>query len=56
MLVEQKNSFGGIPSGGLHMVNLVFTSKAWYIYEPQTGEYIELENYPNQEYIKLLII
>lgn len=56
VLVEQKNPFGGVPAGGLHMTNLVFTSKAWYIFEAQTGKYIELENYPNQEYIKLLII
>ena len=56
VLVEQKHPFGGIPAGSLHMLNLVFTSKAWYIFEPQTGKYTELENYPNQEYIKLLII
>jgi hypothetical protein len=56
VLVEQKQSFGGVPAGGLHMLNLIFTSKAWYIFEPQTGQYTELENYPNQEHIKLLII
>lgn len=54
--VIQVNEFGGIPSGGLHMLNLVFTSKDWYIYEPQTGEYIELHKYPNQKYIKYIIL
>lgn len=54
--VVQVNEFGGIPSGGLHMLNLVFTSKEWYIYEPQTGKYIELHKYPNQKYIKYIIL
>ena len=57
VVVEQKNEFGGIPgTGGLHMLNLIFTSRAWYIFEPQTGEYIELQNYPNQKYIRTIII
>jgi len=54
--VMQVNEFGGIPSGGLHMLNLVFTNKDWYIYEPQTGKYIELHKYPNQKYIKYIIL
>jgi hypothetical protein len=56
VIVEQRHSFGGVPAGSLHMLNLVFTNKAWYIFEPQTGEYIELENYPNQKYIRTIII
>jgi hypothetical protein len=56
VIVMQKNPFGGIPSGELHMVNLVFTTKDWYIFEPQTGEYIELQKYPNQEHIKFIIL
>jgi hypothetical protein len=56
VIVEQRHPFGGVPAGTLHMLNLVFTSKAWYIFEPQTGEYIELENYPNQKYIRTIII
>ena len=56
VIVMQENPFGGIPSGGLHMLNLVFTTRDWYIFEPQTGEYIELQNYPNQEYIKFIIL
>lgn len=55
-VVKQENKFGGIPSGGLHMVNIVFTSKDFYIFEPQTGEYIELQNYPNQEHIQYIIL
>ncbi len=56
VIVMQENSFGGIPSGGLHMLNLVFTTRDWYIFEPQTGEYIELQNYPNQKHIKFIIL
>ena len=56
VIVEQKHPFGGIRAGALHMLNLVFTNKAWYIFEPQTGEYIELEKYPNQKYIRTIII
>ncbi len=56
VVVEQVNEFGGIPSGYLHMLNIVFTSRDWYIFEPQTGEYIELHKYPNQEHIKYIIL
>mgnify|MGYP001589239163 CR=1 len=56
VIVEQRHPFGGIPAGALHMLNLIFTSRAWYIFEPQTGEYIELEKYPNQKYIRTIII
>lgn len=56
VIVMQINPFGGIPSGGLHMLNLVFTDKDWYIFEPQTGEYIELQNYPNQKHIRFIIL
>lgn len=56
VIVEQKHPFGGVPTGPLHMLNLVFASNGWYIFEPQTGEYIELHKYPNQEYIRIIII
>lgn len=56
VIVMQENPFGGIPSGGLHMLNLVFTNRDWYIFEPQTGQYIELQNYPNQKHIKFIIL
>ena len=56
VVVEQRNEFGGIPEGYLHMLNLVFTNKNWYIFEPQTGKYIELHKYPNQKYIKYIIL
>jgi|TARA_B110000483_G_C18177494_1_gene535586 hypothetical protein len=56
VVVEQKNPFGGVPKGYLHMVNLVFTNKGWYIFEPQTGKFTLLEDYSNQEYLKYIIL
>ena len=57
VVVRQVNEYGGIPaSNGLHMVNLVMTNNGWFIFEPQTGKFILLENYPNQEFIEYLIL
>ena len=57
VVVRQVNEYGGIPaSSGLHMVNLVMTNNGWFILEPQTGKFILLENYPNQEFIEYLIL
>jgi len=56
VIVRQVNEFARIPAtGGLHAVNLVLASNGWYIFEPQTNEFILLENYPNQEYIQYII-
>lgn len=54
--VTQINEFGGIPNGGLHMLNLIFTNKGWFVFEPQTGKYIEFEKYSNQKYIRYIIL
>lgn len=56
LVVRQVNAFGGVPTGGLHMVNLVMTSQGWFVIEPQTGEFVKLEEYPNQQFVQLLII
>ena len=57
IVVRQVNEFGGIPgTGELHMLNLVFTPGKWIIYEPQTNEYILLEDYPNQEFVQYMIL
>ena len=56
VVVRQVNEFAGIPgTGGLHAVNLVMTTRGWYIFEPQTNEFMLLEDYPNQEYIQYII-
>jgi hypothetical protein len=54
--VRQVNPFGGIPSGELHMLNLIFTNNGWYVFEPQTGDLVKFEEYPNQEYIYQIIL
>jgi len=57
IVVRQVNEFGGIPgTGQLHMVNLVFTNNGWFVLEPQTGKFILLEKYPNQEYFQYMIL
>ena len=56
VVVRQVEPFGGIGTGGLHMLNIVFCNKNWYIFEPQTGEFIELNEYPNQEHIINIIL
>jgi hypothetical protein len=56
VVVRQKHEFGGIPaSNGLHMLNLIMTNNGWFILEPQSNEFILLEEYPNQEFVKYLI-
>lgn len=56
IIVEQKHEFGGVPVGALHMLNLVFASNGWYVFEPQTGEWCDFDDYPNQESIRVLIL
>ena len=56
MVVQQRNAWGGIPTGNLHMVNLVFTRHGWFVFEPQTGEKVLLENYPNAEYVQYILL
>lgn len=56
IIVEQKKSFGGVPVGRLHMLNLVFCSNGWYVFEPQSGKWCDFNDYPNQEYIKTIIL
>lgn len=57
VVVRQVNEYGGIPaSNGLHMVNLVMTNNGWFIFEPQSGQFTLLEQYPNQEFIEYLML
>lgn len=56
IIVEQKNAFGGVPAGGLHMLNLIFASNGWYVFEPQTGEWCNFDKYPNQKTIRTIIL
>ncbi len=56
VVVRQINEFGRIPAtGGLHAVNLVLTNRGWFIFEPQTNQFVLLEKYPNQTAIQYII-
>ncbi len=56
LVVRQVEEFGGIPgTGGLHMVNLVFTRQGWYVFEPQTNSKVLIEDYPNEKHVQYLI-
>ena len=47
--VKQENDFGGIKAGQFnHAVNIVGTENGWMVFEPQTGKFDKLENYPNK--------
>jgi len=56
LLVEQRNAFGGVPAGGAHLCIMVMTNQGWFVVEPQTGKFDKLENYPNQKYVRMMII
>ena len=56
MLVNQQQPFGGIPAGGSHLCIMVMTSRGWFVVEPQTGQFDEMRNYPNQSTVRLLMI
>jgi hypothetical protein len=57
LVVRQHEPFGGVPgSGGLHMLNLVLTNNGWYVFEPQTGEHVLLQDYPNEKHIQYFIM
>ena len=56
MLVQQRESFGGVPAGGAHLCIMVMTNQGWFVVEPQTGQFDELKNYPNQSTVRLLMI
>jgi hypothetical protein len=52
--VEQKVAWGGVPSGGYHALVLFKSDRGWFVLEPQTGDVITLDRYPNKQYIYLI--
>ena len=56
VVVRQVNEFGGIPKQWTSHGEFSFYTSKWLIFEPQTGEYIELEKYPNQEFVQYMIL
>lgn len=56
VVVNQVHEFGDIPAtGGLHMLVFIITSRGWFMVEPQTGEFVNLQDYPNQADISMMI-
>jgi hypothetical protein len=55
IFVNQKHEFGGVPAGGYHTLIGIATNQGVLIYEPQSGHYDTLENYPNAEWIFYII-
>lgn len=47
IIVENVKSYFDVPMGGKHALNIVHTSKGWYIVEPQNGKYCSIEDYHN---------
>lgn len=50
--VDAKKSWAGIPGNYLHALIFVVTAKGIFIVEPQNGEYVVLQDYPNKEHIQ----
>lgn len=51
MRVNAKNEWAGLP-GVMHALMFGVTEKGLFVIEPQNGEYVELEDYPNKEFIQ----
>jgi len=48
IMVKQKVPALGLPAGDWHSLNIVGTDEGWIVVEPQTGEFINLKEYPNE--------
>lgn len=46
--VRQLASFGGVPAGGGHALNVVLTDRGLYVIEPQSRVIVPLAEYPNR--------
>lgn len=51
MRVNAKNEWAGLP-GVVHALMFGVTEKGLFVIEPQNGQYVELEDYPNKEFIQ----
>lgn len=54
--VEQKKSWGGVPAGGGHALVIFRSNRGWFAYEPQSGSTVELNQYPNRNYVFRLLV
>jgi hypothetical protein len=49
--VLNKKTFANVPAGGGHALNFFVSEKGIFIFEPQNGTVIDLQHYPNKDYI-----
>lgn len=55
VFVRQRHAWGGVPAGNAHALIMVVTNEGGIMYEPQTGEWCMLEDYPNREHIYYIL-
>ncbi|MGJ3244398.1 MAG: hypothetical protein ACFE0O_15765, partial [Opitutales bacterium] len=46
-VARQKTAWAGPGAGGHHAVGIAATDRGWMVVEPQTGEMVDLDRYPN---------
>ncbi len=54
MIVRQKSAWSGVSAGGMHELVLVHTHDGFWVIEPQNGQHVSLQKYPNRENILLV--
>jgi hypothetical protein len=53
IVTEEEFSFGGVPAGGAHELNMLRSSLGWFAFEPQTDALAPWGEYPNRNCIRL---
>ena len=47
IIVDNIKSYFDVPMGGKHALNIVHTSRGWYVVEPKNGKYCSIDDYHN---------
>lgn len=56
LVVHQAVTWANVRAGALHEVVLVATDRGLFVVEPQNGQMVELENYPNRAHLRWMIL
>ena len=56
LVVHQAVTWANVSAGALHEVVLVATGRGLFVVEPQNGQMVELENYPNRAHLRWMIL
>ncbi len=54
--VMQEVAFGGVPAGGGHALNALFSDRGLFIFEPQSRTLVPFHEYPNRHRIFRVIV